>query len=1489
MTKTKLHSKERGRRKWPWLIFAVLLMIILVLRFSLMSQTVQNLVKNQILKSAESQLALQLDIDEVKGDLWKEILITGVKLRDGDKTVASVDSVYAGYNLLSYFSSAFKFSEVVVTRPFFRLEQQKSTGWNAGRWIKKVRSDTTSVNEFPVMIANLKLHEGKIDGRMENSSRDSVFSVNNINLNSRLDYYGEDFEIDVSSFGFNIVSSRLEESVSVESKAKADAQTISLEKLVMATRNSVLRSSGLFSMKDSSRLGIDIKPLSWKDLAAFAEDSPLREDLSVSLILRGNLKRFNADLDIQASGMEQFNLDAGLHYDSEWILHKASAKASQLNLPDLVGDVTLPVLNNLAVNIEGEVPLNRVDESRLKGSFRSSEISWKDLDLSMDKISGDLEFADNNLVTKLNAEKEKQSIDLKGVIENPFDSSGRVEVSITGKNLNPGHWMKDKSYNGAINLAAVISGSGFDLRQSSWKYDIRFNNSEWLQQHFDKARLRGKVSYDMFTNESAIHMSGNEVNVSAAAENMFTTPEFSYTVVTSNFDLSEFRNMKTFPTSVSAEIEGRGKGNTIENLQLENRIRVDNSIINGEKINELTADVRIKDTVATVSKAAIESSIAEGFFDGNVHLNDLYRVTNRLSLDLKIKDLSALSPLIKTDKLQARGNVTGELLPDTENRLVFSGNVGLSDIHFDNSFSAEQAEGNIKITLSKESEFDIDLQLTAPRFYSVNLQNVVLQTKGKLINGEAGGSFDLALSSTREGSIRHSGTFSATEDAALIETLQLKLNSSSETLSLEKPFNMRIRNNQFRMDTLLLKSGEGSFLTLSVPYADSTTQKGYLEVKNLNLTTLQNTLLGKTYAEGMLSGSLEIERQDSMMSADGNLLLSDIIYRQTSLDTLDLQANIRDGYLNTELNVTDEDKQVLVGRSAVPFTLDKPETIEDDFFDQPVEGTLKIDRIALNDFENLLTEFGITGTEGILSVDGTLQGNAGMPEIKANLTLDKPVLSGVKSDSVTALVDYNHKESKLSFNAAVNSLGQTAADINAEIPFKIDLIDFDLSIPQKTDSVFVDIRTNKFNLEAFNDFIGTGQVRDFKGFLDGRLELTGLPGSLRTDGEFRISGGSVRIIPAGIRVEEISSTMLFERDEIRLTEFRAKSGKGSLNVRGIIGLQKMAFDTLDMNITAANFRAANTSAYNAVINSNVSVQGTFSKPEITGELRFQNGFIELQNFGEKSVEAINLDTEKAEDELEVLYNSLNVDLDVRFDRRFFVRNSRFLELETELEGEVKLLKNADKELQSFGAISIASGFARPLGKRFDIEEGNITFSGNPRNPAISVRSVFEPPQPEGEIKIWYIIGGTLNSPTFDYESQPEMELESIISYTLFGKPFYELDSWQQVVSNSGGNTRATDLAVEVLMDRLESLASQKLGIDVVKIDSAPAAGETGTALTTGWYISPRVFFAIQNVISGSNPDTSFLLEYMLKNNLKLIITQGNESRQGVDLEWNYDY
>jgi autotransporter translocation and assembly factor TamB len=243
------------------------------------------------------------------------------------------------------------------------------------------------------------------------------------------------------------------------------------------------------------------------------------------------------------------------------------------------------------------------------------------------------------------------------------------------------------------------------------------------------------------------------------------------------------------------------------------------------------------------------------------------------------------------------------------------------------------------------------------------------------------------------------------------------------------------------------------------------------------------------------------------------------------------------------------------------------------------------------------------------------------------------------------------------------------------------------------------------------------------------------------------------------------------------------------------------------------------------------------------------------------------------------------------ERDFLIRNSRYLDMEIELTGELDAQKATAGDLQLFGTLDAERGYVRPLGKQFTLEEGRFTFSGPLTEPDLYINTSYIPQssQKQGDpIILYYIIEGDASDPEFRFESEPQMEQQDIICYTLFNKPCYALESWQQVVSGGTGSS-PTDLLVGVLLDEFETLATQELGIDVVQIETTRSGATSGTSIKTGWYLNRRTFFAIVNEISGSSPKTIFILEYLLTNNLDLIITQGDDNRQGIDLKWQFDY
>jgi autotransporter translocation and assembly factor TamB len=290
-------------------------------------------------------------------------------------------------------------------------------------------------------------------------------------------------------------------------------------------------------------------------------------------------------------------------------------------------------------------------------------------------------------------------------------------------------------------------------------------------------------------------------------------------------------------------------------------------------------------------------------------------------------------------------------------------------------------------------------------------------------------------------------------------------------------------------------------------------------------------------------------------------------------------------------------------------------------------------------------------------------------------------------------------------------------------------------------------------------------------------------------------------------------------------------------------------------------------------------------------LSIDNGTILVDAFEEDNIEEIQLEDSMKVGSTWSAEQDIFLDLILSLGNNLSIKNQAQPRLDLKPTGTIELTGKLDADsLQAFGSIQTTRGTLDVIGKRFNIEQASTLFDGNLMNPELKIIALYRVPRPH-EVDIRHIITGRLQNPQFEYQSDPPMELQNIISYVLFNKPYYALDGWQQTLAGTNGNTggAATDIAIQLLANRVERIASQRLGIDVVQIDNSRSGSNNATTLKTGWYLSEKTFFAILNELGVTNPQTQFLLEYYINQNLNLVITQDVEDGTRFDLRWQYDY
>jgi autotransporter translocation and assembly factor TamB len=1489
MSEKNNHTEKKKRRKWPWIIPLCIIIVLGLLRLALMTGFVHRFVKNKIIEAANKSLNPQLTIGTLSGNLYHKVTLTNVALKQQDSIVASIDTLFLEYNPLSYFSHAFKIDEIKVVHPVLKLRQRKDGTWNAQHWVK-TSSDTTS-STAAYVIHNVKIKRGRMDIFDPQLQQDSSFTIDGLNLAaSQIHYSPDHYKADVDTLYFKAKHTLFNAPVALAASANVDDSSFALHKFSVITGHSRLAASGKLNLVDTTgHFSASARPLGWQDVAAVDKNSSFHKNINMSLGFNADKKQGDVSFSAKAAGIKNFMAKVIFHREPALVLTSAKMSASRLNLETLLGDTTAQSLQDLMVQAHGRVPIENYQKGQLKGTLSAKNI--REGAYQLDALQGRLSLNKSSAKLWLEPVKKKQRIIAEANVEHMWDENPLVSVTVKGSDINPAVWMQDTTYAGNLNFSGRISGKGWIPEKQLWSYKLTLNKSKLMGQSLNKANFSGRFDQQKFTNQSDIYIAKSAIHLKASAHNLQTVPIFSYTLNVRHLNLAGIKGYEQYPSNINGIIQGRGRGNSLQNIRLKTSALIDSSTLKKEPLQKLQLRAQVDDSVIIIRNAVLKSGMADGTLSGRVHLGDLYDSDNRLNLHAKIKDISPFASMAGVDVLRANGTIDGQIKPVNQDSLAFEGQLNLKNIDYANKFTAQKINGQARVDLQQNPRYSVHINIMQPAVSSVKLQKVALKTSGQMAGKVTSGSFGVELSGPEKTRITQRGTYRLNGDTTAATITGFTLSGADHTYSLAKSFHVRFANDVLQTDTLRINSDDkAAFVELAVPYADSLRQKGFVRIQKLQIAPLQKTLLNEATIKGTVFGRIHFARSDTAMKASGDIMLSNLSYEGAKLDTLQLKAQLQHKQLQAGLLIRKNGKNIAEGAANIPFNLQS--SGEKNLSGRPIKGHLRVQPIALSEFSGLLKQMGISGAKGIVQFKGMLGGDIDHPKFKADFNLRNAKLSGIVIDSLTAFAHYQPEKSRLDLNAAVTSLQQKALALNAQIPLKLDFNPFNVALPGSGEKISLDMQANHFNLASLNDFMDHKMARNLKGFINGNVHISGPRENLESSGTLTLKNGAVRLVNEGIRLDHIQSTLQFQPDKIMLANLQMKSGKGSLHGQGNIELKKMAPKRLDLSIKAKNFKVANTDDYQAVINADMNIDGGLDSPKISGKLAIMNGFVKLNNFGQKSVENVQLDTTQAAPATQTsLYDSLSLNLNLSIQRRFYVLNERYLKMQIGLGGSLNIRKQPGKDLQVFGTLKTTGGYAEPLGKHFDLQKGELAFSGPPADPELNIRTLYEPPQTHQKVKIWYIIKGTVEDPQFEYKSDPPMDLSSILSYTLFGQPIYALNPAAQSATNAIGSKLATNFALKFLANRIESIATTKLGIDVFRIESTRVGGKAGTAITTGWYINPRVFFAIQNVITGSTPSPGFYLEYYLKNNLKLILSQGTEGQGGIgaDLQWKLDY
>ena len=1394
-------------------------------RISLKSEWLRTKVISYASETVYSMTGATLEVGAHRGDLLRGIELEGVALVKGD-TLVRADRVAVDYALWPMMSRSVLIDRLHIDGLILDLEQDSSGTFNIESLVPEADITQSDAEPWIVAISDIQLRGGKVVHRTYSDSIADTAIFSEILAAGSFRTNGTTWAGSLRTLELKAEHKALQDAMGVSLSADADSDQITLTHLLLSYGESAAKVAGTYIIaSDSLDFHLQLDPLAATDINRYI-DPIARKNLDVVLSASGTTQGIQLGISVLDGSRNVADLGANLHLrDGLYGLVHLSATSAGFRLGEFV---MIPDLQGV--------------------SFRDASATftgWMPLDGNAPQ--GDVAVS----VSQLQMDAYR---------------IGKIDASFTTDDT-----MIRRS-DGFDGLAGRFEGVATDVFVDG--------------QRIDRINTRGRLQRQLHIDALALQLGRGLIRASGTTSLDFELPVYEFDVVARGVDLSVIEGFEELRTDLNATMSISGVGISEANREININLAADSSWVNQTQIDQLDAVITLVRDRAFVEDAQLSSAIADGQFRGEIVIDDMFRPTNNLVFELNVKNLQPLAAFAGVETLGATGQIRGRVEEGAVAPELIA-IVALDDIAVD-SITVERVVGQYVMAVQTNPTYQAELDLISPNINGTPIDDVRFVSRGVINGVDVSGQFGVDLNVHESTGVSLQGLFTATGDSLRVQTSEFDLRGPTRTYRQASEFGLSYFGGVLTTDVLEMTSEPDAKLMLQISHASADSVQLWLDMRQVSLEALQAGLMSDPVLAGTMTGRVDVFYAADRLILDTDIELISLAFEEFELDRMSVNAKLDEELLTGTLSAWHKGVELAAAEVELPFKLGDPGDFDTEFYERPVKARISADSLNTSIFSGLLERFDLPDITGIVNLDMDLRGTAGEPVLQGGLWFAAGTIGGIPVDRLNLGWKYDQANSKLVCSADLTATGQQVFTSIFDLPFVLDLRNFEKILPEETAPISGNLTAAGFDLALVSQFLPPDYADQLVGTIDGDVDVRGTVGSPSFDGQLSLRNAGIHLVPNNVTLRSMGGMVVFNRDRILLESFTVRSGTGDLTGSGFIQMDGFNPRDVSIGLRARQFLISDTRDMRAVASLDGNIGGTLFRPDLTGSMIVNSANIYLDNFGEKTVEEVQLDGDEPL-QAPSIYDSLSVRMRVQVDPNVWVRNRTSPELAIEVQGDMDLLKDRGSDLMAFGSLATRQGYAMQYGKRFQMERGQLAFSGDPFNPRLDIVSLYELRVPE-DIEIRYLITGTVNEPEFNFSSNPEMELENIISYTLFGKPFGALFSWQQTFSGGGGGgALARDAAIGVLVDRVESLATESLGIDMLQIDSNRQGETVTTSVKAGKYITDKLFVAVLNELGGSDAVTRVVLEYYIRRNLLLMLTQGNDRRSGIDLLWKYEY
>jgi translocation and assembly module TamB len=546
-------------------------------------------------------------------------------------------------------------------------------------------------------------------------------------------------------------------------------------------------------------------------------------------------------------------------------------------------------------------------------------------------------------------------------------------------------------------------------------------------------------------------------------------------------------------------------------------------------------------------------------------------------------------------------------------------------------------------------------------------------------------------------------------------------------------------------------------------------------------------------------------------------------------------------------------------------------------------GIARLQNIPMEFIEPFIPNIPAKGTvDGVATILETAYGTMGELQLTLNgLDLQTGVLS--PSSPLQGSITANLKDNLLACTGTFTGMGVQPLNLSASIPVSVSL-----SPPFAAIDSFQPLSARlsaEGRIESLLEFLLPVTTTNLAGHTTFVIDVTGSMTSPKVSGQLTLTNGTFELLGIGASVHNVNANVVINDSKAIMTELTAQgNGNGNITGTGSVDLKyplfpfNLSFQLNQIPLQPASFATL-------IANGALNLKGNLQEAVLEGKLISDSVSITMPERVPELAHSVEITYINQQTDSPLPTGSgttttaswpLTYNLELDIPKHCMLKSKDW---SSEWKGHAHLTGTTLNPLLN-GTCKVIKGEYRFNGKSFDISEGTITFSGDPKKKT----SLYVIASKDIEtIHIEIIAKGSVSDPAIVFRSNPPLSQREILSWILFNRGTSDITSFQgsqlnESITNLNKGNRQPDVLTQI---------RDHIGIDKIDICRSQDSETNDVSVQVGKYVSQGVLISIHKSITDEANRLS--LEADLLKNFKLQAEVGDDKDGQLRLKWRKDY